>query len=119
MKKFISIAHANSASLVPRKPSVRRRTAPTLLTSTSRRPCSSTARATRRGPVRGGEIDRDRRDAVQTVEAVGGARSGDDERALVGQRLHDGQADALAGPGDDGDLAGELEVHRMTVHGRP
>src|SRR3984957_4964435 len=44
MKKFISIAQAKSSSLVPRKPSVRMRTAPTLLTSTSMRPCSSVAR---------------------------------------------------------------------------
>src|ERR1700722_17026843 len=43
MKKFSSIAQANSSSLVPRKPPVRMRTAPTLLTSTSSRPCSPIA----------------------------------------------------------------------------
>ena len=51
MKKFICIAHSNSSSLVPRKPSSRSRTAPTLLTSTSTRPCSSSARSmSRAGP---------------------------------------------------------------------
>src|SRR3984885_6226080 len=44
MKKFSSIAQAKSSSLVPKKPPVRIRTAPTLLTSTSTRPCSSVAR---------------------------------------------------------------------------
>src|ERR1700722_5983788 len=44
MKKFSSIAQAKSSSLVPKKPPLRIRTAPTLLTSTSTRPCSSVAR---------------------------------------------------------------------------
>ena len=44
MKKFSSIAQAKSSSLVPRKPPVRMRTAPTLLTSTSIRPCSPVVR---------------------------------------------------------------------------
>src|SRR5215469_13959926 len=43
MKKFICIAQAKSSSVVPNNPSVRMRTAPTLLTSTSMRPCSSAA----------------------------------------------------------------------------
>src|SRR3954471_24623146 len=46
LKKFSCIAHSNSSSLVPRKPSTRRRTAPTLFTSTSTRPCSCRARPT-------------------------------------------------------------------------
>src|SRR3954447_19758880 len=51
VKKFSWRAHSNSSSLVPRKPSRRIRTAPTLLTSTSTRPCRSTASATSRpGP---------------------------------------------------------------------
>src|SRR6516165_2715408 len=41
MKKFICIAQAKSSSVVPNSPSVRMRTAPTLLTSTSMRPCCS------------------------------------------------------------------------------
>src|SRR5271165_1679544 len=43
IKKFICIAQAKSSSLVPKNPSVRIRTAPTLLTSTSMRPCCSVA----------------------------------------------------------------------------
>jgi hypothetical protein len=39
VKEFIRIAHSNSSSPVPRKPSVRSRTAPTLATRTSTRPC--------------------------------------------------------------------------------
>src|SRR5260221_1505975 len=51
LKKFICMAHSNSSSLVPRKPCRRRRTAPTLFTSTSTRPWSSMARWTSRaGP---------------------------------------------------------------------
>ena len=56
MKKFICIAQAKSSSVVPNNPSVRMRTAPTLLTSTSMRPCSSDACRTScagpSGPVR-------------------------------------------------------------------
>src|SRR5271165_2796922 len=44
MKKFICMAQAKSSSLVPKNPCSRIRTAPTLLTSTSSRPCSSIAR---------------------------------------------------------------------------
>src|ERR1700722_1952398 len=43
IKKVICIAQAKSSSLVPKNPPVRMRTAPTLLTSTSMRPCCSVA----------------------------------------------------------------------------
>ena len=38
MKKFICMAHSKSSSLVPKKPSIRIRTAPTLFTRMSTRP---------------------------------------------------------------------------------
>jgi hypothetical protein len=109
MKKFICIAHSNSSSLVPKNPSTRIFTAPTLLTSTSTRPNSSTARATR--PVGRRQVDGDRGHPLDPLEAGGRPRAGDDRRPLSGQLPGHGHADALAGTGDDRDLALEAEVH--------
>src|SRR3954468_853263 len=96
VKKFISIAQANSSSLVARNPSRRRRTAPTLLTSTSTRPCSSRPPPTSRaGPSGAARSTRHRDHAVQAVEGVGGPRAGHHVRALVDERPGHGQPDAL------------------------
>jgi hypothetical protein len=65
-----------------------------------------------RRPVGRGEVDRHGGDALEAVEGARAARPGDHERALVDKGARDGEADALAGPGDDRDLAAELEVHR-------
>ena len=111
-KKFISIAHANSSSLVPRKPSRRSRTAPTLFTRTSTRPCASIARWTSgAGPAGASRSTATGVTRSRPVEGVDGARPGDDEGALVGQRARDRQADALARAGDDRHRAGQLQIH--------
>jgi hypothetical protein len=73
----------------------------------------------RGGAVRRGEIERDGRDAVAALERAGRARRRHDAGALGGERVGDGQPDALARPRDDGDPVGEMEIHRRTVHGRP
>jgi hypothetical protein len=59
--------------------------------------------------------------ACETRELPGGcmqgrraARADRDLAALQRQRLRDGEADPLAGAGDDGDLVGELEIHRAS-----
>ena len=64
-----------------------------------------------RRPVRAAQVDRHGGDAARGPRGCRGARAGDDARALVDERARDRQADALAGAGDDRDLAGELEVH--------
>jgi hypothetical protein len=83
------------------------------LTSTSRRPWWATARSTSRagpsGAARSGHAD----DPVDAVEGVGVPRAGDDVGAFVRQRAGHREADPLAGAGDDGDLAGELQVHAV------
>ena len=43
------------------------------------------------------------------------ARPRDDERALAGELVDDGQANALARAGDNGDLVRKLQVHAATV----
>jgi ubiquinone/menaquinone biosynthesis C-methylase UbiE len=89
-----------------------------LLTRTSTRPCSLTARFDQhRWPARIGEVDRHRRHAVDALQSADGAGPGDDTSALVDKRARDGQSDALAGAGDDGDLVGELEIHRPRLPG--
>jgi hypothetical protein len=64
------------------------------------------------GPVGGPEIGLHRGHPVDALQAVDRPRPGHDARPLVGQRPRHGQADALAGAGDDGHLVGQLEVHR-------
>ena len=70
-----------------------------------------------RRAVRGDEVERHRGHAVDVLQGVDRARPRDHASALVGERPRDGQSDALAGAGDDGDPVGELQVHqpRLTV----
>jgi hypothetical protein len=98
------------------KPSRRSCTPPTLLTSTSSRPCCSTAWSTSRAGAFGiDQIDGEGLDAFEAVQGRHGARPGDDVRALGGELVGHGQADALARPGDHRDLAGQLQVHARTL----
>ena len=113
VKKFIWSAHSNSSSLVARKPSTRIRTAPTLLTSTSSRPCSSIAFCTSSaGPSSAIRSTATAVTPVQAVQVLGRPRPGDDVGALGDQRLGDREPDALVGAGDDRDLVSQVKVHR-------
>ena len=118
MKKFICIAHSNSSSLVPRKPSSRIFTAPTLLTSTSTRPNSSTARATRLAGPSGAArstatgVTRSRPSSVSIVREPATT-----EAPSAASSLRHRHPDPFAGPGDDGDLAVEAEIHQSSRPG--
>src|ERR1700730_13948982 len=85
------------------------RTAPTLLTSTSSRPCSSTASPTHCAAPSG----------AASSPAPGatpwGRGAGHDARALSRERPGDGKADPLARSGDDGYLAVQIQVHGVLV----
>ena len=59
------------------------------------------------------EVYRDGGHAVDPFERVDSERTADDLHSLGDEGVDDGQADALAGAGDDGDLAVELEIHRL------
>jgi hypothetical protein len=61
------------------------------------------------------QIDGEGLDAFEAVQGRHGARPGDDVRALGGELVGHGQADALARPGDHRDLAGQLQVHARTL----
>jgi hypothetical protein len=61
------------------------------------------------------QVDGDARDGADPVEALGAPRSGDDVRALGGQGPCDGETDALSGPGHDGDLLGQSQIHRSSL----
>ena len=94
---------------------MRSRTAPTLLTRTSTRPCCAIARSTRlRRPLRRGEVDR--APPSRPRSRRGGrpccARPATTSAPSSTSASHDREADALARAGDDRDLAGELEIHR-------
>ena len=99
-------AQSQSSSVSATKPSSRGRTAPTLLTRMSMPPSSVAAAATSSpGPsavVRSTETERTSAARGELVElGAPRERPGDDRDAFVGQRSGDGQADALAGAGDD------------------
>src|SRR5262249_42496420 len=64
--------------------------------------------------VLGGQVDRDRGDAVALLERFElgshAPAAADDVHPFAGERVGDGEADALARPGDDGDLVLEPKV---------
>jgi hypothetical protein len=70
-------------------------------------------------PIGLGEVHGDRRDAVDPLERLDTARSGDDDRALRRELSDHGQADALARTRDDGDLVGQFEIHGRESPARP
>ena len=116
MKKFICIAHSNSSSPVARNPSRRMRAAPTLLTSTSTPPCSSTARLMRAAGASGGlRSSATGDDAHQAIQLLGRARSGDHEGALPAKRSRDRKPDAVTGAGHNRDFVCQVQIHCITV----
>ena len=60
-----------------------------------------------------GEVDGETADAVERLERLNRTGTGYDGRSLGREQASDGEADALAGAGDDRDLAGEREVHQL------
>jgi hypothetical protein len=74
-------------------------------------------------PGRRAEVGFDHLDAAigsELVEFGGGfARAGCDVCAARHERAGDGQADAPARAGDDGAVAGEIDVHRVSPFGVP
>ena len=71
-----------------------------------------------RGPLGIDEIHRHRRHTIDALQRPGRPRAGDDGRSLVNERPHHRKPDPLARTGDDGDLAGEPEVHGATLRER-
>src|SRR3954454_8251677 len=73
-------------------------------------------------PVDGGEIDGHLTYVVLLGEDVEFGASlqctGNDARAFSGQGARDGQPDAPTCPGDQGGLAGQMQVHRGSVQFR-
>jgi hypothetical protein len=57
----------------------------------------------------GGDVDEVAGERLEF--GCGRARDGHDARTLLDQCAGDGQADALRGAGNDGDVAGQLKVH--------
>lgn len=109
-RKLIVRAVSQSSSVTDRKPPVRGVTPPTLLTRMSSPPNSAIAAsiscAGPSGVVRSPWTTRTPTSSGGTVRAPV-----HDVDALGDQGAGDGQPDALAGSGDDGDLAGQLQVH--------
>ncbi len=61
--------------------------------------------------VRAGKVHGQRRNALDPLQRIDRPRARDDLRSLRRQLVHDGESDALARPGNDRDLAPELEIH--------
>ena len=61
------------------------------------------------------QVERDGGDAGDALERRHAPRAGDDLDPLVDERARDGQADALAGAGDDSDLPFELQIHAASL----
>jgi hypothetical protein len=60
-----------------------------------------------------------RRDVLDALQRRDAARPRDDERPLAGELLRDGQADALARPGDHGNLVSKAPGPWPRQYGRP
>ena len=64
------------------------------------------------GRRRIGEVEGHTGDPVDVGETGGGQRAADHVGALGGEGAGDGETDALAGAGDDGDLVVQQQIHR-------